>query len=169
MLPWECRVIYFLTVCIVPRRNALANDAGWRALCRTIDRLDKWNTYCALVMPDHIHLLTAPLERELSVAAFLKWLKRWFNELYDFPEQCRWQPVDLIAFFAPRNQFTRNGTIFERTLCARAWSSIGSSGLIARDFSMMKSEIVGRLIRSLPLTRPPACPSMSLGARRSIL
>ena len=30
----------------------------------------------------------------------------------------------------------------------------------------MKSEIVGRLTRSLPLTRPPACPSMSLSARR---
>jgi|SRR5205823_8455213 len=21
----------------------------------------------------------------------LKWLKRWFNELYDFPRPCRWQ------------------------------------------------------------------------------
>ena len=36
-------------------------------------------------------LLTAPIERELSVAAFLKWLKRWFNELYDFRQPCRWQ------------------------------------------------------------------------------
>ena len=34
MLPWECRVIYFLTVCVIPRRNALANDAAWRALLR---------------------------------------------------------------------------------------------------------------------------------------
>ena len=36
---------------------------------KTLERLDQWNTYCVLVMPDHIHLLTAPLERELSVAA----------------------------------------------------------------------------------------------------
>jgi len=91
MLPWECRVIYFLTVCVIPRRNALANDAAWRALCQTLKRLDNWNTYCVLMMPDHIHLLTAPIEREISVAAFLKWLKRWFNELYDFPRPCRWQ------------------------------------------------------------------------------
>jgi len=69
MLPWECKVIYFLTVCVVPRRNALANDAAWDALCQTLKRLDQWNTYCILVMPDHIHLLTAPLERELSIAA----------------------------------------------------------------------------------------------------
>jgi putative transposase len=92
MLPWEREVIYFLTVCVVPRRNALANDAAWRALCQTLERLDQWNTYCVLVMPDHIHLLTAPLERELSVAAFLKWMKRWFNQRYALPQQCRWQP-----------------------------------------------------------------------------
>jgi REP element-mobilizing transposase RayT len=69
MLPWECKVIYFLTVCVVPRRNALANDVAWRALCQTLERLDQWNTYCVLVMPDHVHLLTAPLERVEAVAA----------------------------------------------------------------------------------------------------
>jgi putative transposase len=52
---------------------------------------EKWNTYCVLMMPDHVHLLTAPLERELSVAAFLKWLKRWFNDVYELPEKCEWQ------------------------------------------------------------------------------
>jgi REP element-mobilizing transposase RayT len=45
-----------------------------------------------MAMPDHVHLLIAPLERELSVAAFLKWLKRWFNEICAFPPGCRWQP-----------------------------------------------------------------------------
>src|SRR5437762_13893917 len=30
------------------------------------------------------------------------------------------------------------------------------------------ADIVGRLTRSLPLTRPSACPSMSLGARRPL-
>src|SRR6266513_3610058 len=74
--------------------------------------------------------------------------------------------VGLIVSFGPRNRFTKNGTIFERIRCVRAWSSIGSNGRIARDFSMMKSEIEGRLTCLLPLTRPPACPSMSLGARR---
>ncbi|PYT85977.1 MAG: hypothetical protein DMG36_27005 [Acidobacteria bacterium] len=63
-------MIYFLTVCVIPRRDALANDDAWRALCQTLKRLDKWNMHCVLMMPDHIHLLTAPSERELSVAAF---------------------------------------------------------------------------------------------------
>src|SRR6266516_3679560 len=57
--------------------------------------------------------------------------------------------VDLIVSFGPRNRFTINGTIFERIRCVRAWSRIGSNGRIARDFSRMKSEIVGRLTRSL--------------------
>ena len=70
MLPWECKVIYFLTICITPRCKALANDAAWSAVCEALKRLDEWNTYCVITMPDHIHLLTAPLDRELSVAAF---------------------------------------------------------------------------------------------------
>jgi REP element-mobilizing transposase RayT len=45
-----------------------------------------------MTMPDHIHLLTAPLDRELGLAAFLKWFKRWFNESYGTREKWRWQP-----------------------------------------------------------------------------
>lgn len=54
MLAWECKVIYFITICITPRCNALANDAAWKAVCETLDGLDKWNTYCIMTMPDHI-------------------------------------------------------------------------------------------------------------------
>jgi REP element-mobilizing transposase RayT len=92
MLPWECEVNYFLTVCVVPRRDVLANEQAWTALTASLERLDKWNTYCVLLMPDHIHLLTAPLDRDLSVSAYLKWLKRRFVELYEFPQPHRWQP-----------------------------------------------------------------------------
>jgi putative transposase len=45
-----------------------------------------------MTMPDHIHLLTAPLDRESSVAAFLKWFKRWFNESHGACEGWQWQP-----------------------------------------------------------------------------
>jgi REP element-mobilizing transposase RayT len=92
MLPWECQVIYFITLCVTPRFDALANDAAWKAACEALGRLNKWNTYCIMMMPDHIHLLTAPSDRELSVAAFLKWFKRWFNESYDAREKWGWQP-----------------------------------------------------------------------------
>ena len=36
----------------------------------------------AIAMPDHLHLLAAPLDRNVSVSAFSKWFKRWFNEEY---------------------------------------------------------------------------------------
>ena len=85
-------MIYFITICITPRCKTLANDSAWNAICETLNRLDKWNTYCVMTMPDHVHLLTAPFDRELSVAAFLKWFKRWFNEAYGVREAWRWQP-----------------------------------------------------------------------------
>jgi len=92
MLPWECKIVYYITLCTMPRCKALANDAAWKAVCEALGRLDKWNTHCIMTMPDHIHLLTAPRERELSVAAFLRWFKRWFNDSYDAREKWRRQP-----------------------------------------------------------------------------
>jgi hypothetical protein len=48
MLPWECKIIYFITLDTVPRCKALANDAAWKAVCETPGRLDKWNTCCVM-------------------------------------------------------------------------------------------------------------------------
>jgi hypothetical protein len=53
MLPWECKVVYFITLSVVPRCNALANGAAWKAVCETLSRLEKWNTYCIMAMLDH--------------------------------------------------------------------------------------------------------------------
>jgi REP element-mobilizing transposase RayT len=129
MLPWKCKVIYFITLCIVPRCKALANDAAWKAVCETLGRLDKWNTYCIMAMPDHIHLLTAPRDRELSVAAFLKWFKRWVNESYIVrAKNGNGSRAALTAFFERPNRFTKSGTTFERIQFELAWSLIGNSG-----------------------------------------
>ena len=128
MLPWERKVIYFITICITPRCKGLANDAAWRTVCETVKQLNNWNTCCIMTMPDHIHLLTAPLDRELSVAAFLKWFKRWFNESYGAREEWRWQP----GGFERRNPFTKSGTTFERILFELAWSLTGNNGHIKK-------------------------------------
>jgi hypothetical protein len=45
-------------------------------------RLDEWTTLAAIAMPDHLHTLVAPLDRDASVAAFSKLFKRWFDEEY---------------------------------------------------------------------------------------
>lgn len=62
------------------RKPILANDRAWEICLAVFDRLDQWNILAAIAMPDHLHLLAAPSDREASVTAFSKWFKRWFNE-----------------------------------------------------------------------------------------
>ena len=80
-LPWEQETIYFLTLCIEGRRPMLDNPRAW-SVCQSVwQRLDRWEILCAVAMPDHLHLLAAPLRsRDESLSAFMKWFKRWFSE-----------------------------------------------------------------------------------------
>jgi putative transposase len=81
-LPWEQRSVYFITFCIERRRPVLANPGAWEICLRIFSRLDEWTTLAAIAMPDHLHALVAPLDRDASVAAFSKWFKRWFDDEY---------------------------------------------------------------------------------------
>ncbi len=87
-LPWEQRSVYFITFCIERRRPVLANPGAWEICLRIFSRLDEWTTLAAMAMPDHLHALVAPLDRDASVAAFSKWFKRWFDEEY-WTDHCR--------------------------------------------------------------------------------
>jgi putative transposase len=81
-LPWGVGTIYFVTFCIHPRSPALANASAW-AVCRSaLSKLNQWRVLFAIAMPDHLHLLVAPADRDASVSQFAKWFKRWFNEAY---------------------------------------------------------------------------------------
>ena len=82
-LPWEQRTIYFITLCVEDRTPVLADPCAW-GICRaSFDKLDQWTILAAIAMPDHLHLLAAPVaDREASLSAFAKWFKRWFNEAY---------------------------------------------------------------------------------------
>jgi putative transposase len=84
-LPWEQRSVYFITFCIERRRPVLANPGAWEICLRIFSRLDEWTTLAVIAMPDHLHALVAPLDRDASVAAFSKWFKRWFDEEYCRP------------------------------------------------------------------------------------
>jgi REP element-mobilizing transposase RayT len=81
LLTWEQRTVYFVTICVEGRRRVLDNPEAWAA-CRAVwNRLDRWEVLCAAAMPDHLHMIVAPMhDREESLSAFLKWFKRWFNE-----------------------------------------------------------------------------------------
>jgi REP element-mobilizing transposase RayT len=84
-LPWEQQTVYFITFCVLPRKPILANPRAWHICLAVLGRLNQWTTLAAIAMPDHLHLLTAPLDREASVSAFSKWFKRWFDEEYCRP------------------------------------------------------------------------------------
>jgi hypothetical protein len=84
-LPWEQSSVYFITFCVERRRPVLANPRAWAISLAVLKRLDQWTTLAAIAMPDHLHLLMSPFDRDASVSAFSKWLKRWFDEEYCKP------------------------------------------------------------------------------------
>jgi REP element-mobilizing transposase RayT len=132
MLPWEERVIYFITICVTPRCKALANDSAWNAICETLNRLDKWSTYCVMTLPDHVHLLTAPFERELSVGNRMACVKHGHGSR-----------VVLIVSFEHRNRFTKSGTTFEKIRFELVWSRTGNSGRIRKVLPTTSSLRIG--------------------------
>lgn len=81
-LPWEARTIYFITLCIEDRKPVLAEPRSWKTCRVALAKLDQWRILCAIVMPDHLHVIAAPLNRDASVSDFVKWFKRWFNQDY---------------------------------------------------------------------------------------
>ena len=110
-LPWELRSVYFITFCIERRRPVLANLAAWEICLRVFSRLDEWTTLAAIAMPDHLHALVAPLDRDASVVAFSKWFKRWFDDEY-CRANCRASVSDAIL---------RNGVSQKRPTTDAAW------------------------------------------------
>ena len=84
-LPWKQESVYFITFCVEKRRHVLANERSWQITLQTLKLLNQWSTLAAIAMPDHLHILTAPLDREASVSTYCKWFKRWFNESYCRP------------------------------------------------------------------------------------
>jgi REP element-mobilizing transposase RayT len=89
-LPWEKPTIYFITFCIASRKSVLANAKAWE-ICRAVfDKLE-WRILSAIAMPDHLHILVAPVSRDACISDFSKWFKRWFNEAYRASN--RYQPV----------------------------------------------------------------------------
>jgi REP element-mobilizing transposase RayT len=70
-------VIYFLTFCVAKRQKVLANDETFTALRTAIGRLTNWKVIAAILMPDHVHLLIAPVEREAAVGNAAAAIKRF--------------------------------------------------------------------------------------------
>ena len=68
----------------------LANDRAFVAFKSAIERLTQWNVIAAILMPDHVHLLIAPLEREAAVGNASAALKRFIRQ--ELKATWQWQP-----------------------------------------------------------------------------
>jgi putative transposase len=89
-LPWEQWLIYFVTICVENRQPVLANDAAFDALKAATAKLKRWRVLAALLMPDHLHLISAPTQnRNAELGNFSGALKRWIRQ--NLNEPWTWQ------------------------------------------------------------------------------
>lgn len=82
-------VIYFITFCVQNREPVLANQGVFVAFCQAIAELD-WKIIAAVLMPDHVHLLAAPDERDASAGSLSAMIKRKMRKRLSAGWQ--WQP-----------------------------------------------------------------------------
>jgi len=83
----------------------LANEAAFNALKDAAARLREWRVLAAVLMPDHLHVVVAPSERDGRLGNFSAALKRWMRK--DLNASWEWQPGCLIVCYAPMSRFTR--------------------------------------------------------------
>jgi putative transposase len=77
LIPEDKEIVYFVTLCVDGRRPVLANTHSFKAIKNAIAQLRRWEVMAAVVMPDHVHMIVAPLEdRELSIGDFAAGFKR---------------------------------------------------------------------------------------------
>ena len=81
-LPLDKATIYFLTFCVQGKKPVLSNDRCWQVCLDTLRRLNHWYVLAVLMMPDHVHMLASPADRDASVSEMSKWFKRWFDQAY---------------------------------------------------------------------------------------
>ena len=62
LLPLDHTVVYFVTFCVARRRPVLADPKIFAAFRQAIDAASRWQVIGAVLMPDHVHLLAAPVD-----------------------------------------------------------------------------------------------------------
>src|SRR4029077_17981823 len=79
-LRWKQSVIYLVTICAKDRKRVLANDAAFNAFKNAAAKLREWRVLAAILMPDHLHIVVAPRERDARLGNFSAALKRWMRK-----------------------------------------------------------------------------------------
>jgi putative transposase len=83
-------VIYFVTLCVRDRLPVLANDEAFAAFKNAALRLSDWQILAAVLMPDHLHFIAAPInDREAKLGNCTGAIKRWMRQ--QLKGSWRWQ------------------------------------------------------------------------------
>jgi len=89
-LKGDQEVVYFVTLCVRGRHKVLDNPEAFAAFTNAAARLQNWSVIAGLLMPDHLHILAAPAEREAPVGNLTGAIKRWMRQ--DLGAWWHWQP-----------------------------------------------------------------------------
>ncbi|MEI6533752.1 MAG: hypothetical protein WCN98_00315 [Verrucomicrobiaceae bacterium] len=90
LLAPEKVVAYFITFCVQDRLLALANAEAFAAFKVAANRLEgKWFIHSAVLMPDHLHFIAFPFQRDASISNLSAALKRWMRQ--SLKAKWKWQ------------------------------------------------------------------------------
>jgi REP element-mobilizing transposase RayT len=79
--------IIFVTVCTKDRKPILANPEAHRLLVEAWNAADHWQVGCYVIMPDHVHLFSAPAKRDaLPVRRWISYWKSLVTQSWSEPE-----------------------------------------------------------------------------------
>ena len=89
LLGLDQSVIYFVTFCVAGRRHVLDNYDAFAAFRHAITGLE-WRVIAAVLMPDHVHLLAGPTDRDRAVGDLSAAIKRRMRKALN--ADWAWQP-----------------------------------------------------------------------------
>jgi len=116
-------VIYFVTICVANRRRVLANETAFKAFTFAIGQVESWRVLAAMLMPDHLHVIVAPIgNRNAKLGKFF----RSFETLDASGTKCIMElAVGIsIVFCVPTNRFTTHGCMCKRIRSELDWSKV---------------------------------------------
>src|ERR1700693_5767780 len=88
-LPHDQDVVYFITICVVDRHHVLNTPQVFSAVKSYTAGNPNWRTLAVVIMPDHLHALVSPLNRDAPVTQFSAGLKRSVRR--DVNANWKWQ------------------------------------------------------------------------------
>jgi REP element-mobilizing transposase RayT len=69
--------VYFITICVADRMRVLNDLRIFAAVNGFCASNPTWQTLAAVIMPDHLHALVSPFDRETAIIQFSAGLKRF--------------------------------------------------------------------------------------------